>query len=138
MAQYFCPACFAEVPFAATKCPRCGVDADRWRAERTFTERLVHALGHPLPSARMMAIIALKGRADPQTAAPLAACALAHPLDVVQDLEVLRALAAMPPTSHQRHAALKTLCAHPSRIVAEEAARILLAGGAATLHDPEP
>ncbi|WP_201274379.1 hypothetical protein [Mycolicibacterium sp. CH28] len=105
------------------------MDADQWRAERTFTQRLVHALGHSLPSARMMSIIALGGRADPETAAALASCAHAHPTDVVQGMEVVRAIAAMPPAAAQRQAALRSLAGHHSRMVAEEARRILAADG---------
>lgn len=129
MAQYFCPACFAEVPFGTRDCPTCGVDADRWRADHSFTERLVHALEHPLPSARMMSILALKGRADPDTAAALALCAHAFPTDVVQGLEITRAIAAMPSSAWQREAALRSLCLHNSRMVAEEAQRLLREDG---------
>ena len=129
MAQYFCPACFAQVRAGARMCPECGVDADQWRAEHTFTQRLVHALGHPLPSVRMMSIISLGGRADPDTAAALASCAHAYPTDVVQGLEVVRASAAMAPTAAQRQAALRSLGGHHSRMVAEEAQRILAADG---------
>ncbi len=129
MAQYFCPACFAQVDAGTRTCPQCGVDADQWRAERTFTQRLVHALGHPLPSVRMMSIICLKGRADPDTAAALASCVHADPTDVVQGLEVVRAIAAMPPAAAQRQAALRSLCDHHSRMVAEQAKRVLAAEG---------
>jgi hypothetical protein len=122
--QYFCPACFGEVPFEEPVCPRCGVVADEWVAGHTYPERLVHALGHPLPTTRMMAIIALEGRVEPDTSVPLALCALAFPLDVVQAMEILRALRAMPP-SPQKRAGLRMLAEHPSRPVANRAARLL-------------
>ncbi|MCU0259741.1 MAG: hypothetical protein MUE78_01855 [Ilumatobacteraceae bacterium] len=125
MTQYFCPACFAEVGSAAPVCLACGVTAADWEADRTYTQRLVHALGHPVPTTRMMAILALKGRLEPDTAMPLALCAQAYPVDVVQGMEILRAIEALAADAPQRQAALRNLTTHPSRLMRDRAAELL-------------
>jgi hypothetical protein len=48
---FFCPCCFAEIPQAAKSCQLCGVDIELWR-NHPYTERLTHALGHPLAEIR--------------------------------------------------------------------------------------
>jgi hypothetical protein len=44
----------------------------------------------------MAAIISLGNRCEPLTAVPLAECALAHPIDVVQALETVRSVSKLP------------------------------------------
>ena len=112
---WFCPECHAEVGAQDTRCPHCGADFDAWAA-RPYGERLILTLQHPLSEARMSAIIALGKRGDSAAAPALAACALAHPSDVVQALEILRALARMPANA-QREAARSALLTHPAHAV---------------------
>ncbi|WP_176212426.1 zinc ribbon domain-containing protein [Metallibacterium scheffleri] len=112
---WFCPECHAEVGAQDTRCPHCGADFAAWAA-RPYGERLILALQHPLSAARMSAIIALGKRGDSAAAAALAACALAHPGDVVQGLEIVRALARMPADA-PREAARSALLAHPAHAV---------------------
>lgn len=128
MVQYFCPACFAEVDFGAPVCPVCGVDAAEWERHHDYTDRLIHALGHPVPTTRMMAILALKGRSDPETAMPLALCAQAFPVDAVQSLEIVRAIDGMPHEAPQRLGALRNLTTHESQLVRTAARRALGSG----------
>lgn len=116
---FFCPRCFVELNPATVSCPYCGADIENWRAQ-PFGERLIHALGHPLSDVRMAEIEALGRRGDAGAALPLVQCALANPLDVVQGMAVLRALAGM------RHdeswdAAVASLAHHPARAVARAA-----------------
>jgi hypothetical protein len=126
--QWYCPACFVKVGHAAPVCASCGVVAADWEAERTYAQRLVHALGHPLPMARMSAIIALGGRGDDAAAVPLALCALAHPVDVVQAQQVLTSIDQLP-AGAERSAALRMLQEHPARVVRRRAATLLQGPG---------
>jgi HEAT repeat protein len=118
MMQYYCPACFAEVPFADRDkpCAVCGTVADVWVRTRSYTERLLHALRHPNSEARMAAIISLGNRREPVAAMPLAECALAHPIDVVQALEIVQSVRKLP-AGPERATALAMLAQHPARAV---------------------
>jgi HEAT repeat protein len=46
--SYFCPACWREIPPGIRTCAKCGADLIAEDA-RPFTEKLVHALRHPMP-----------------------------------------------------------------------------------------
>lgn len=122
--QFYCPSCFAEVQDRAPSCPRCGIVASEWTAKHPLLERLLHALGHPLPETRMMAIITLGNRADPRSAEPLARCAFDHPTDIVQGLEILGSIAKLPRTA-ERERAITLLTRHPAHAIRAEASRLL-------------
>jgi HEAT repeat protein len=124
--QYYCPNCFAERTLEAHEqpCPICGTDPARWEAEHSFAERLRHALKHPNPQARMMAILTLGNRGEPEAAIPLAECAFDHPLDVVQDLEIVRAIQKIR-SGPERTRALEMLTQHAIRAVRAAAADLL-------------
>jgi len=62
----------------------------------------------------MGAIITLGNQRDDRAAMPLAQCALRHPVDIVQSLEILRSLQKLP-RGKERDAALAMLQNHPSR-----------------------
>lgn len=87
----YCPACFAQIPAEAAACPACGQDLARL-SHRDYREKLLAALHHPLADVRLRAIIALGWRREPEAAQALAECALRHPIDVVQGLEVVESL----------------------------------------------
>ncbi len=73
----------------------------------------------------MRAVIALGWRGEPETADDLAACALRHPSDVVEGLEIINSLVQMKDVV-ARQTALSTLKAHhPAHAVREAAARVL-------------
>jgi HEAT repeat protein len=112
----FCPSCFAEIGANDHVCAACGTEVERWDREHTFTERLIHALHHPSADARIAAIVVLGNRGDPQAAVPLAKCALRHPTDVVQALEIVRSIARLA-ESPERREALRRLTEHPARHV---------------------
>lgn len=122
--QYCCPSCFQRIDHDSAICPRCQVDIEKWLRMRSYLELLIHDLKHPNPEARMGSIISLGNDGDPLAALPLAACALDYPADVVQNLEIMRALAKVPPSAEKR-AALVVLSEHPSRIIQQEALRQL-------------
>lgn len=47
----FCTHCWAEVDSESPQCFRC--DADLFTDSRSYEEKLIAALGHPLPAARV-------------------------------------------------------------------------------------
>jgi hypothetical protein len=120
----FCLACFMPLAQEADTCPVCGARMAEL-SERSYREKLVHALLHPLADIRMRAIIALGWRGEPETAEALVACALRHPLDVVQGLEIVNSLDQMQ-DARVRQTALSTVQAqHPAHAVREGARRVL-------------
>ena len=122
----FCPACFAPLAQEADTCPACGARMAEL-SRRDYREKLVHALLHPLADVRMRAIIALGWRSELETADDLVACALRHPSDVVQGLEIVNSLARMKQTVTGRTALSILQARHPAHAVQEGAARVLAA-----------
>ena len=95
-------------------------------SERDYQTKLLHALLHPLSEVRMRAIIALGMRRNPIAADALFDCALRHPKDVVEGLEIVASLALLQPHS-AGHAALCRLAArHPAHAVRSAAKKALL------------
>ncbi len=93
---------------------------DAWSTSRSYTERLVHALAHPLAEVRMQSVIALGKRKDEASITMLKWCAFRHPTDIIQALEIIRALENMP-TSPAKAQALDALAEHPAHAVREAA-----------------
>lgn len=120
----FCPACFASLAQEADTCPACGARMTELSA-RDYREKLVHALLHPLYDVRMRAIIALGLRGEAETAEALVECAMRHPTDVVQGLEIISSLTRMKEARGGRLALSILKVQHPSHAVREEAARAL-------------
>lgn len=122
----FCLACFMPLPAEADICPVCGARMAELSA-RSYREKLTHALLHPLADIRMRAIIALGWRGESEAADALVSCALRHPTDVVQGLEIVNSLDQMMDAT-VRTATLSTLQAqHHTHAVREGAARALAA-----------
>lgn len=120
----YCPGCFALIEAGSDRCPVCGIDIGSLSA-RDFRDKLLAALDHPLADVRLRAIIALGWRDEGLTAEALARCALRHPTDVVEGLQVIDSLRAIHDT-HERERALRMLAAgHPSRVVRSAAERSL-------------
>lgn len=69
----------------------CGVDISAL-SERDYNEKLIYALHHPLSDIRLRASIALGLRGDAGAARALVTCALCHPSDFVEGLEVVNSL----------------------------------------------
>jgi HEAT repeat protein len=87
----FCPNCYAQIPVDAAICPHCRATLSDWQ-EKTYPDRLIDALGHPLSEVRMRAIIALGWRKERAAERPLVDCALRHPIDVIEGLEIFNSL----------------------------------------------
>jgi HEAT repeats len=124
--QQICLACFDLIPLEDLVCPQCGADLAAFSA-RDYREKLLHALFHPLADVRMRAVIALGWRGEPETADDLAACALRHPSDVVQGLEIINSLVKLKEEDTTRVALSVLKQRHPARAVRAGAARALAA-----------
>ncbi len=125
---HYCTWCFAQIPAGTKVCPDCGTDLDAYARHTPYEDRVLHALHHPLSETRMAAILALGQMADARTADALADCALAHPNDVIQGIEILNSLHHMP-AGPMVSAALKRLAEHPAHAVRERAQHLLDAAG---------
>jgi len=112
----YCLACFADNRPDAERCRQCRADLVA-QGQLDYAEKLKMALFHPSHSVRMGAIIALGLRAEADAVEALMACAVDEPLDVVEGIEVARALKRI----EQKHPELDVLSElarrHPSEIV---------------------
>lgn len=120
----FCLACFAPLAQEADTCPACGTRMTEF-SERNYKEKLIHALLHPLADVRMRAIIALGWRGEPETADALVSCALRHPSDVVEGLEIINSLDRIKNAMVRQAALITVQMHHPAHAVREGARRIL-------------
>jgi HEAT repeat protein len=114
--EQFCAACFHLVPADATACPACGADLAALSA-RDYQDKLLAALHHPLSEVRMRAIIALGWRGEALAAEPLVRCALRHPTDVVEGLQVVESLARLRDAGVARQALHTLQAQHPAHAV---------------------
>ena len=97
-------------------CPACGIDANVWTSQRTFSERMTNALRHPSDDVQMTAIIILGNRAEPSTAVPLAQEALKLPMNVCRGLAIVQSIAKVSAPPEKEHA-LTLMAAHPARVI---------------------
>ncbi len=122
-ADAYCPNCFAMIPAGTTACPVCSA-AISDMSDRDFREKLLHALRHPLDDVRMRAIIALGLRGEEGTALPMAECALRHPMNIEEGLEVIERLKNFAP-SPEVFSALGILANHEAHAVQETATKAM-------------
>ncbi|MCE5388761.1 MAG: HEAT repeat domain-containing protein [Acidithiobacillus sp.] len=116
MNHHYCPLCYAEIPMGSVVCPACGRDIEAWSQQTPYFDRLLWALRNPHPEVRMGAILSLQNQAREEAAIPLAELAVAYPVDVIQGLAVVQALAHLP-AGQLRSQALGTLLLHPAHAV---------------------
>jgi hypothetical protein len=120
----FCPKCYRQISVHAEICPYCHALVGEWE-KKSYTQRLIDALGHPLADVRIRAIIALGLRGERVAEKPLVECALRHPIDVIEGLEIVNSLRLIR-QKYQDDTALRNLCAHhPARAVRAAANEIL-------------
>lgn len=127
----YCGECFARFEVTSDVCPHCGAIASRL-SDRDYDEKLLHALHHPLPDVRLRAVIALgrRGRAD--MAEALIDCALRHPTDVIQGLEIVDGLQRIARRHPETVRAFQRLAEeHPAHVIREAAWAGLARTGAA-------
>ena len=120
----YCPNCFAMIPADASVCTFCSADIGEISG-RDFRDKLLHTLEHPLDDMRMRAIISLGLRGEAGTALPMAECALRHPLNIEEGLEVIERLRHFAP-SPEVFSSLQMLLKHEAHAVREAAARAIL------------
>jgi len=93
---------------------------------RTYGDKLLAALNHPLADVRLRAIIALGWRGEGETAQALARCALHHPIDLVEGLQVIESLRGIRDAPARRNALRMLAERHPARAVRRRAAELYL------------
>lgn len=91
MNEIFCMHCFAILPAGTKTCPSCWHAADDVGAG-AYQEKLVNALQRPLAEVRLRAIIAIGLRHDKPAVNALVTCALRHPVDIVEGLQIIETL----------------------------------------------
>lgn len=121
-----CLACFHLIPAHEQVCSQCGADLVAYSAQ-SYRAKLKLALLHPLADVRMRAIIALGWRAESETADDLVACALRHPSDVVEGLEIVNCLVQIGNAEVRRIALSDLQARHAAHAVREGAAAALAA-----------
>jgi hypothetical protein len=121
----FCANCFSMIPLDTETCPNCKKQI-AVLSERDYGRKLVHALRHPLADIRMRAIIALGLRGDAHIARELVACALRHPTDVIEALEIVKSLSIMNPSDAKDTALGELRDKHPAAAVRIAAMAALL------------
>lgn len=119
MVTWFCPECFEVVAESAARCPSCGAaTAD----PRTYEEKLVSALRHPLPDRQLLAARIL-GLIRSQAAVGPLADAARQTQDPYLAAEAVRALARI--TTPKALAIVRSI-ARGGPVVARAAARSAL------------
>lgn len=111
-----CPACFAKIPDVTQQCTACGANLARLSA-RNYQEKLIAALSHPLADVRMRVVIALGVRGESEGADPLVKCALRHPTDLVEGLEIVRPLARLRAPEVRSELLVELVRRHPAHTV---------------------
>jgi hypothetical protein len=84
---------------------------------RDYREKLLGALNHPLAEVRMRAIIALGMRGESEGADALVQCALRHPTDLVEGLEIVRILARLRAPEVRSELLVELVRRHPAHTV---------------------
>jgi len=120
----YCPGCFALISVTADRCPACGLDI-RALSARAYRDKLLAALAHPLADVRLRAIIALGLRGEGETADALAHCALRHPTDVVEGLQVIEGLQGIRDAAAREHGLRLLASCHPAHAIWSAASRAL-------------
>jgi hypothetical protein len=94
-------------------------------AGKTYADCLIDALQHPLSEVRMRAIIALGWRGECVAEKPLVDCALRHPIDVIEGLEIVNSLRLIRDSGSDDTALRHLSLYHAARAVRTMAAEIL-------------
>ncbi len=119
----YCPACFALIDADTPVCPFCDHDLV-WLSGRGYRDKLLTALNHPLADVRLRAIIALGWRGEGEAAQALARCALHHPVDIVEGLQVVESVRGIHDKVVRRNALRMLAQRHPARAVRLRAAEL--------------
>ena len=124
MNHHYCPLCYAEIPIGSIICPACRRDIEGWERSTPYYDRLIWALKNPHSEVRMGAILSLQNHRRAGAAVPLAECAMNWPIDVVQGMAVVEAIAKLP-GSAEKTAALRQLQQHEAHAIRAAAGTLL-------------
>lgn len=119
----YCMNCFSLIPVEAETCPVCGESVADWSAH-DFGEKLEHALNHPVDDVRMRVIAILVQRHEPGTAMKLTECALRHPMNYEETVQIINALKdaeAFPDGRRALQILAEDHPSHPVRVAAQAA-----------------
>lgn len=124
MSENFCMSCCALLPPGCTACPACHemVDQASGGANR---ELLIKVLHDTRAEVRSHAIFALGRRRDKFAADALVACALRHPADVAEGLQIVKVLAVIDEDGPRTTALQYLIARHPSCTVKQAAFRVI-------------
>ncbi len=114
---FFCQHCFKEIPQDATLCPFCGAYIKSYDA-RSFEDKLIHALKHPLPETVSISIIVLGKIRSTKAIKPLKKL-FSTTSDPYMQKEILDALFAIGGKDAEEF--LKKMLSHENVIVRKEA-----------------
>ncbi len=129
MNHHYCPLCYAEIPIGSIICPTCGQDVESWERHIPYYDRLIWALKNPHSEVRMGAVLSLQNHRRDGAAGPLAECAMNWPIDVVQGMAVVEAIAKLPDGA-EKTAALRQLQQHEAHAIRVAAGELLAKKGA--------
>ena len=127
MNHHYCPLCYAEIPIGSIICPTCGQDVEGWERHTPYYNRLIWALKNPHSEVRMGAILSLQNHRRDGAAGPLAECAMNWPIDVVQGMAVVEAIAKLPDGA-EKTAAFRQLQQHEAHAIRVAAGELLAKG----------
>jgi hypothetical protein len=122
MVRFFCPRCWEDFAEDTSICPSCGLRIHEFWEPLDHVERLIVALNHPEPSTPVRAAHLL-GRIGDQRAV----LALIRTVETTGDVYLARASirAIGEIGSPEAIRFLRSLTAHPARLIGEEAERAL-------------
>lgn len=120
MEEIFCVHCFSILQAGCVICPACHqkvghLDVDESR------DLLVKVLHDKRADVRSNAIFALGRRKDRLAATELVACALRHPADIGEGLQIVKVLSAIEEEMHRTTALQYLIARHPAGEVKQAA-----------------
>jgi HEAT repeats len=122
MVRFFCPRCWADSAEDAGVCPSCGLRIYEFWEPLDHVEKLIVALNHPEPNTPVRAAHLL-GRIGDQRAVPALIRTVETTRDVYLARASIRALGEIG--SPEAIEFLRSLTAHPAKLIGEEAERAL-------------
>ncbi|MBA5604216.1 HEAT repeat domain-containing protein [Duganella sp. FT3S] len=120
MEEIFCVHCFAILPTGCDICPSCHEKLSYLGSEES-RDLLLKVLHDKRAKIRSDAIFALGRRNDRRIAGELVACALRHPADINEGLQIVKVLAAIDDETHRATALQYLIARHPASQVKQAA-----------------
>jgi HEAT repeat protein len=122
MVRFFCPGCWEDFAEDRSVCPNCGLRIDEFWEPLDHVDKLIVALDHPEPSTPVRAAHLL-GRIGDQRAVPALIRTVKTTRDIYLARASIRALGEIGSLGAIQF--LRSLSAHPAKLVREEAQIVL-------------